>query len=327
MTGRAAGSIAPEWAAPATRRPSPSPAQDTGAVTVEAALALCALTVFLALALGALIAVAQTMRCADAARELARLAARGEPDRGRAVAARLAPPARGWISSRTATPSPRWCRRDWSAPFRSPWAGARSRRSKGWARRDRRARSTAAGAQHGPTAPGRPWHRRRTPDAGVATVWAAAAVAVLTTVLAACLHLGAALLARHRAESAADLAALAAAREAVRGEAPACRRAAEIAAAMGGEVARCRLVGWNALVEVRVAVPFALPGLDDGERAGHGRAGSRRATPGSASGRWVPAGGPPRRAPWAQPTCAARRAIRRTDGALVVASNTVPANQ
>jgi hypothetical protein len=66
-------------------------AQDTGAVTVEAALAMCALTVFLALALGALIAVAQTMRCADAARELARLAARGEPDRGRAVAARLAP--------------------------------------------------------------------------------------------------------------------------------------------------------------------------------------------------------------------------------------------
>jgi hypothetical protein len=60
-------------------------------VTVEAALALCALTVFLALTLGALTAVAQSLRCADAARELARLAARGEPDRGRTVAARLAP--------------------------------------------------------------------------------------------------------------------------------------------------------------------------------------------------------------------------------------------
>ncbi len=58
---------------------------------MEAALALCALTVFLTLALGALAAVAQSMRCADAARELARLAARGEPDRGRSVAARLAP--------------------------------------------------------------------------------------------------------------------------------------------------------------------------------------------------------------------------------------------
>ena len=91
MTGRAAASIAPEWVAPATPTRRSPLAQDSGAVTVEAALAMCALTVFLALALGALIAVAQTMRCADAARELARLAARGEPDRGRAVAARLAP--------------------------------------------------------------------------------------------------------------------------------------------------------------------------------------------------------------------------------------------
>jgi hypothetical protein len=91
MAGRAAAPRAPEWALPAPPACRPPLAQDTGAVTVEAALAMCALTVFLALALGALIAVAQTMRCADAARELARLAARGEPDRGRAVAARLAP--------------------------------------------------------------------------------------------------------------------------------------------------------------------------------------------------------------------------------------------
>ena len=90
MTGRAAG-YAPWWAAPAAAVRRPPLSGDTGAVTVEAALALCALTVFLALALGALVAVAQTMRCADAARELARLAARGEPDRGRTVAAALAP--------------------------------------------------------------------------------------------------------------------------------------------------------------------------------------------------------------------------------------------
>lgn len=64
---------------------------DRGAVTVEAALALGTLTAFLALALGALGAVTASVRCTDAARELARLAARGEPDRGRAVAARLAP--------------------------------------------------------------------------------------------------------------------------------------------------------------------------------------------------------------------------------------------
>jgi hypothetical protein len=60
-------------------------------VTVEAALALCGLVVFLAVAMGAIAAVTATIRCTDAARELARLAARGEPDRGRAVAAAAAP--------------------------------------------------------------------------------------------------------------------------------------------------------------------------------------------------------------------------------------------
>jgi len=87
MVGRASGVAQGQTPVAAVRRPP----LDAGAVTVEAALALCALTVFLAMALGALTAVAQTMRCTDAARELARLAARGEPDRGRTVAARLAP--------------------------------------------------------------------------------------------------------------------------------------------------------------------------------------------------------------------------------------------
>jgi hypothetical protein len=64
---------------------------DRGAVTVEAALALGTLALVTALAIGALTAVGAAVRCTDAARELARLAARGEPDRGRTVAARLAP--------------------------------------------------------------------------------------------------------------------------------------------------------------------------------------------------------------------------------------------
>jgi uncharacterized protein HemX len=66
-------------------------AHDRGAVTVEAALALCSLAVFLALAVGAVGAMAASIRCVDAARELARLAARGEAERGRAIAAELAP--------------------------------------------------------------------------------------------------------------------------------------------------------------------------------------------------------------------------------------------
>ncbi|QJY50416.1 TadE family type IV pilus minor pilin [Pseudonocardia broussonetiae] len=64
---------------------------DAGAVTVEAALALCSLVAVLAVAVGAVASVAVSVRCIDAARELARLAARGEPDRGREIAARLAP--------------------------------------------------------------------------------------------------------------------------------------------------------------------------------------------------------------------------------------------
>jgi hypothetical protein len=81
MDGRAPG------AAP-VRRP---PVRDEGSVTVEAALTLCSLVVFLALAVGAIVAVTATVRCTDAARELARLAARGEPARGREIAAALAP--------------------------------------------------------------------------------------------------------------------------------------------------------------------------------------------------------------------------------------------
>jgi hypothetical protein len=65
--------------------------RDRGAVTVEAALALCTLAVFLAVAVGSIAAAAASIRCVDAARELARLAARGEPDRGRTVATQLAP--------------------------------------------------------------------------------------------------------------------------------------------------------------------------------------------------------------------------------------------
>lgn len=64
---------------------------DRGAVTVEAALALCSLMVFLVAAVGSVAAVLVSVRCVDAAHELARLAARGEPDRGRAIAVALAP--------------------------------------------------------------------------------------------------------------------------------------------------------------------------------------------------------------------------------------------
>ena len=58
---------------------------------------------------------------------------------------------------------------------------------------------------------------RSSADRGSATVWAAGAVAVVLVIAVVGMHLGGVLLARHRAESAADLAALAAAGRSVAG--------------------------------------------------------------------------------------------------------------
>ncbi|WP_433557626.1 Rv3654c family TadE-like protein [Pseudonocardia xinjiangensis] len=121
----------------------------------------------------------------------------------------------------------------------------------------------------------RPTHRPR--DDGIATVWAAAAAAVIVAALLLGLHLGAAVAARHRAEAAADLAALAAAGHAVHGAEAACRRAEVIAERMGAAVARCLLSEWDALVEVHVAVPLALPGTADA--VGRARAGPAEPDP------------------------------------------------
>ncbi len=92
MGGRApAGSRRPVRRSPLRSVRAGRGGRDRGAVSVEAALALCGLAVFLALAVGTIVTVTGSIRCVDAARELARLAARGEPERGRAVAAELAP--------------------------------------------------------------------------------------------------------------------------------------------------------------------------------------------------------------------------------------------
>lgn len=53
-------------------------ASDRGAVTVEAAIALCALVTVFGLMLGGVAAIADQLRCTDAAREAARLLARGQ---------------------------------------------------------------------------------------------------------------------------------------------------------------------------------------------------------------------------------------------------------
>jgi Flp pilus assembly protein TadG len=69
-------------------------------VTVEAAIAVCALLVVMALAAAGLTAVIEQMRCTDAAREAARLTARGEQQRGEEAAGQIAPGASVVIDSR-----------------------------------------------------------------------------------------------------------------------------------------------------------------------------------------------------------------------------------
>lgn len=59
--------------------------------TVEAAMALAALIVVVVFCVGAILAVGQQVRCIDAAREAARLAARGDTARAQEIAARVAP--------------------------------------------------------------------------------------------------------------------------------------------------------------------------------------------------------------------------------------------
>ncbi|MGW4737633.1 TadE family type IV pilus minor pilin [Nocardia xishanensis] len=67
-------------------------ADDHGAVTVEAAIALGSLLVAVMVCLGALLAASTQVRCVDAAREAARLAARGDEANAAAAARRVAPP-------------------------------------------------------------------------------------------------------------------------------------------------------------------------------------------------------------------------------------------
>lgn len=77
---------------PGIRRGRRKPAGDCGMVTVETAIALMAFITVLGLALGTISAAIDQLKCTDAAREAARLTARGEQDRAKPAAQRIAPP-------------------------------------------------------------------------------------------------------------------------------------------------------------------------------------------------------------------------------------------
>lgn len=87
-----------------------------------------------------------------------------------------------------------------------------------------------------------------------------AMTAVLLVVAGGATAVGSAVVARHRAASAADLAALAAASRAVLAPAEACRVAAAVASPVGGRIESCSVEGATVAVTVQVPVAFAVPG-------------------------------------------------------------------
>nr|WP_306943561.1 Rv3654c family TadE-like protein [Streptomyces phaeochromogenes] len=80
-------------------------------------------------------------------------------------------------------------------------------------------------------------------DRGSVTVWTVGAIAVLCVVFGAVLAMGQAVVVRHRAGGAADLAALAAADRWMEGGTAACAQADRVAQAQGTRVVRCAVQG------------------------------------------------------------------------------------
>ena len=109
-----------------------------------------------------------------------------------------------------------------------------------------------------------------TGDRGVATVYAALGIVVLLAVTGLAIQLGAATVARQRAETGADLAALAGAAKVLQGPDVVCAQVVRVASANGVDVQSCEVTGTDVLVLVvaRAGVgPFA------GTATGRARAG------------------------------------------------------
>lgn len=110
--------------------------------------------------------------------------------------------------------------------------------------------------------------RPRVGERGSATVLVAIGLAAVFAILVIGLQVAGAVIARHRVETAADLAALAGATRVLAGDA--CERAGVIAAANGARVDECTLDGLD--VRIIVSAPVSL-GVLGGEVAARARAG------------------------------------------------------
>lgn len=88
-------------------------------------------------------------------------------------------------------------------------------------------------------------------EQGSASVLAAVLVAVMVAAMVGAAHVGAAVLARHRAQAAADLAALAGAAQVPAGAENACARAAQLGQAMASELLDCQIEGLDLVVTMQ----------------------------------------------------------------------------
>jgi secretion/DNA translocation related TadE-like protein len=117
-------------------------------------------------------------------------------------------------------------------------------------------------------------------------VWVLAAGMLTVFVALAASAVGAAVVARHRAQTAADLAALGGAALAVQGEPAACSRAATLVADNGGRIVSCHLDGWDLTVAAEV-VPGGVAAFAGAARAS-ARAGPVAGTMSTPVGRATP---------------------------------------
>ncbi|MGY1639609.1 Rv3654c family TadE-like protein [Geodermatophilus sp. SYSU D00703] len=109
-------------------------------------------------------------------------------------------------------------------------------------------------------------------ERGSATVWVVALSGVLAAIGMAVVLVGSAVVGRHRATGAADLAALAGAESAVRGRSDVCVVAERVAGANGARLTDCTVAA-GAVVDVAVEVRVRLGPLGTGSATARARAG------------------------------------------------------
>lgn len=93
-------------------------------------------------------------------------------------------------------------------------------------------------------------------DKGSVTVAACFAVAALIALTVLVTQIGGVVVARHRAQTAADLSALAAAGELRDGAEAGCAAAESLGRRMRAAITRCEVAGWDVLIEVEEIVPM-----------------------------------------------------------------------